>query len=110
MIRNNTKFKIIINSLISMNNKNIFEKLILFKFFTILAFLILFFIFVSRGGSSVVILNAIKDIKGSLLISLDLNERLFINKTQKTGHIVKEYFPELTKNWKLFVGINLINF
>ena len=65
---------------------------------------------VSRGGSSVVILNAIKDIKGSLLISLDLNERLFINKTQKTGHIVKEYFPELTKNWKLFVGINLINF
>ena len=45
MIRNNTKFKIIINSLISMNNKNIFEKLILFKFFTILAFLILFFIF-----------------------------------------------------------------
>ena len=59
---------------------------------------------VSRGGSSVVILNAIKDIKGSLLISLDLNERLFINKTQKTGHIVKEYFPELAKNWKLFVG------
>ena len=59
---------------------------------------------VSSGGSSVLILNAIKDINGSLLISLDLNERLFINKTQETGYIVKEYFPELSKNWKLFKG------
>lgn len=59
---------------------------------------------VSRGGSSVLILNAIKDIKDSLLISLDLNEKLFINKTLETGYIVKEYFPELAKNWKLFKG------
>ena len=59
---------------------------------------------VSRGGSSVVILNAIKDIKDSFLISLDLNERLYINKSLETGYIVKEYFPELAKNWKLFKG------
>ena len=59
---------------------------------------------VARGGSSIIILNAIKDIKDSFLISLDLNTELFIDKTKKTGYAVKEFFPELTNKWELFTG------
>ena len=60
---------------------------------------------VSRGGGSIIILNAIKDINGSKLISLDLNEDLYYNNGQKTGCNVKQYFPELAENkWKLFTG------
>ena len=50
------------------------------------------------------ILNAIKDIPGSSLISLDLNNELYYNQFKKTGYRVNEYFPELTKNWKLLTG------
>lgn len=60
---------------------------------------------VARGGSSVVILNAIKDIDNSLLISLDINENLYIDQNKKTGYVVKTYFPELCNNkWQLFTG------
>ena len=59
---------------------------------------------VARGGSSVIILNAIKDIKDSILVSLDLNTKLFIDNTKETGYTVKEYFPKLAKNWKLCTG------
>ena len=59
---------------------------------------------VARGGSSVIILNAIKDIKDSKLISLDLNTKLFIDYTKNTGYAVKEFFPELTNNWELYTG------
>ena len=44
---------------------------------------------VAHGGSSIIILNAIKDINDSFL---------------KTGDTVYKYFPELTKNWKLYTG------
>ena len=59
---------------------------------------------VANGGSSILILNAIKDIPGSSLISLDLNTQLYFNKSQKTGYRVNQFFPELTKNWKLLTG------
>ena len=59
---------------------------------------------VARGGSSVLILNAINDIENSFLISLDLNTKLYVNKKYDTGYIVNTYFPELTKKWKLFTG------
>ena len=59
---------------------------------------------VARGGSSILILNAIKDIKNSFLVSLDLNKQLYFKKKYETGYRVKKYFPELTKNWKLFTG------
>ena len=59
---------------------------------------------VANGGSAILILNAIKDIKDSILISLDLNKELYIDKTKKTGYRVKKYFPELCRNWKLFTG------
>ena len=59
---------------------------------------------VANGGSSILILNSIKDIENSILVSLDLNKELFTDPTKLTGYRVNEYFPELSKNWKLFVG------
>ena len=59
---------------------------------------------VANGGSSILILNAIKDIPDSILISIDLNTQLFSDKSKKTGYRVNQYFPELTKKLKLFIG------
>ena len=59
---------------------------------------------VAAGGSSIIILNAIKDITNSFLISLDLNTLLYGNEKFKTGYSVFKYFPELTKKWKLYTG------
>ncbi len=59
---------------------------------------------VAQGGSSILILNALKDIKNSLLVSLDLNKELFNEPTKLTGYRVKQYFPELLKKWKLYTG------
>ena len=59
---------------------------------------------VANGGSSILILNAIKDISDSSLISLDRNTQLFNDQSKKTGYRVNQYFPELAKNWKLFTG------
>ena len=59
---------------------------------------------VAAGGSSIIILNAIKDIKNFFLISLDLNTLLYGNEKFRTGYSVFKYFPELTKKWKLYTG------
>lgn len=60
---------------------------------------------VSRGGSSIIILNALKDINNSFLVSLDINENCYNNKNEKTGYAVNKYFPELAINkWQLFTG------
>ena len=59
---------------------------------------------VAAGGSSIIILNAIKDINNSFLISLDLNTALYCDNKFKTGYTVYKYFPELTKKWKLYTG------
>ena len=59
---------------------------------------------VSRGGSSILILNALKDIKNSFLISLDLNINCYTEPKYKTGYRVNKYFPELTRNWQLYTG------
>ena len=59
---------------------------------------------VAAGGSSIIILNAIKDIKNSFLISLDINKKLYRDDKFETGYCVFENFPELTKKWKLFTG------
>ena len=58
---------------------------------------------VARGGSSIIILNALKDINDSFLISLDLNT---FRKRFKIGENVKNFFPELTSNnkWQLYIG------
>lgn len=59
---------------------------------------------VSNGGSSILILNSIKNIKNSFLVSLDLNTQLYKDRTKKTGYRVDKYFPELKNKWKLYTG------
>ena len=59
---------------------------------------------VAEGGSAILILNALKDIKGSRLVSLDINTQFYENQNLLTGHRVKEYFPELMNKWQLFTG------
>ena len=58
---------------------------------------------VARGGSSIIILNALKDINDSFLVSLDLKNRHF---NYYVGENVKKYFPELARNnkWQLYTG------
>ena len=53
---------------------------------------------VMNGGSSIIILNAIKDIKNSHLYSID------INNSPKIGRCVKEIFSCLADKWTLFKG------
>ena len=59
---------------------------------------------VAKGGSSSIILNAIKDIKNSHLYSIDVSDRNFI------GFCVNKYFPELAKKWTLFKGNIAVKF
>ena len=59
---------------------------------------------VANGGSSILILNAIKDIQNSFLVSLDLNNQVYYDPTNKTGYRVNKYFPELSKKWTLLTG------
>ena len=58
---------------------------------------------VARGGSSIIILNALKDINDSFLVSLDLYNKY---PSYYVGENAKKYFPELTRNnkWQLYTG------
>ena len=59
---------------------------------------------VANGGSSILILNAIKNIDNSYLVSLDLNTKMYLKSQFKTGYRVQKYFPELSKKYRLFTG------
>ena len=59
---------------------------------------------VAGGGSSAIILNAIKDIDGSFLYSIDYNEKYYRDSSRNSGFIVNEKFPELSNKWKLYLG------
>ena len=58
---------------------------------------------VYKGGSSIVILNAIKDIKGAQLFSCDYHQMCYKDNSKKTGYIVDEY-SELKEKWSLYTG------
>ena len=53
---------------------------------------------VAEGGSSIIILNAIKDIKDSHLFSIDLI------KDNMIGYCVKNMFQYLSNKWSLYTG------
>ena len=53
---------------------------------------------VAEGGSSIIILNAIKDIKNSHLFSIDLSTNEMI------GYCVKNLFNYLSNKWSLYTG------
>lgn len=56
------------------------------------------------GGSSIIILNALKDITDSKLYSIDLYDKDFI------GSCVPLHFKELAPKWKLFKGNSIAKF
>jgi len=58
---------------------------------------------IASGSSSVIMLNAIKDIEGAMLYSIDRSVELYHDKQKATGYIVDNY-PELKTKWKLYVG------
>jgi predicted O-methyltransferase YrrM len=53
---------------------------------------------VAEGGSSIIILNAIKDLKNSHLFSIDLS------KNEMIGYCVKNLFNNLSNKWSLYTG------
>ena len=59
---------------------------------------------VAYGGTSTLMLNAIKDINGAKLYSIDINRQCYKLRTKKTGFIVYERFPYLTDKWELYTG------
>ena len=65
---------------------------------------------VCTGGTSATILNAIKDIKGAMLYSCDLEKKHYFRQHLDIGYIVKDYFPEFSNKWKLFIGNTTASF
>ena len=53
---------------------------------------------VASGGSSIIILNAIKDIKNAHLYSIDLSDN------DKIGFCVEKLYPHFLNNWSLYKG------
>ena len=53
---------------------------------------------VSRGGGSIVMLNAIQDIENAHLYSIDVRD------IDRIGKCVRDYFPEFLNKWTLFKG------
>lgn len=61
---------------------------------------------VFSGGTSVLIMNAIKDIPNSKLYSVDKETRWQRNRSKKIGWFVGEKHPELMDKWTLYTGKN----
>jgi predicted O-methyltransferase YrrM len=59
---------------------------------------------ISKGGSSAIILNAIKDIPGAKLHSIDKEKMCYSMKEKETGFLVADKFPDLVPLWDKRVG------
>ena len=59
---------------------------------------------VGKGGTSILILNSIKDIKNSFLVSLDINKKLKDDPSKKIGYRVEKYFSNISQKWQLYTG------
>ena len=57
---------------------------------------------VSAGGSSAIILNAIKDFDNTKLYSVDYNKKWYIDNSKDVGFIIDEKFSNLKNKWKLY--------
>lgn len=64
---------------------------------------------VSKGASSIVMLNAIKNIEGAHLFSIDYNTQHYRLKDKLTGFYV-DNFPELKTKWTLKTGALALEF
>ena len=59
---------------------------------------------VAAGGGSAIILNAIRDIDGATLHSVDYSERWYKDHRKRSGFVVGERFPDLYEKWNLYTG------
>lgn len=59
---------------------------------------------VSAGGSSAIILNAIKDFDNAKLYSVYYNTKLYYDNSKNTGFIIDEKFSNLKNKWSLYTG------
>lgn len=59
---------------------------------------------VSAGGSSAIILNAIKDFDNAKLYSVDYNKKWYMDNSKDVGFIIDEKFSNLKNKWKLYTG------
>ena len=59
---------------------------------------------VANGGSSAIILNAIKDVEGAHLYSIEKSIDLIYDKTKKSGYLIKERFQNLMDKWTFYPG------
>ncbi|MCL2687114.1 MAG: class I SAM-dependent methyltransferase [Methanobrevibacter sp.] len=59
---------------------------------------------IAAGGSSVVMLNAIRDIENSQLCSIDYNTQYYRDSKLKSGYLVEKTIPHLKFKWKLYTG------
>ena len=57
---------------------------------------------VSAGGSSAIILNAIKDFDNAKLYSVDYTEKWYVDNSKDVGFIIDEKFSNLKNKWKLY--------
>ena len=57
---------------------------------------------VSAGGSSAIILNAIKDFDNAKLYSVDYNKKWYRDNSKDAGFIIYEKFSNLKNKWKLY--------
>ena len=57
---------------------------------------------VSAGGSSAIILNAIKDFDNAKLYSVDYNKKWYRDNSKDVGFIIDEKFSNLKNKWKLY--------
>lgn len=59
---------------------------------------------VSAGGSSAVILNAIKDCDDARLYSVDYNKKWYRDNSKHTGFVIDSQFAHLKHKWRLYTG------
>ena len=59
---------------------------------------------IAAGGTSALILNAIKDIRDAKLISIDVNKNYYRNRSKLSGFIVEEKFRQLMNKWEKYTG------
>jgi predicted O-methyltransferase YrrM len=64
---------------------------------------------VSAGGSSAIILNAIKDMPETKVYSVDYFSFYYKNPKQRCGFVV-DFFPQLTDKWNLLTGNDISYF
>lgn len=66
---------------------------------------------VSAGGSSALLLNAIKNDNDSFLYSIDYSKKYYRDESKDVGWLVNEKFSNLSENkWKLYTGGTIAKF